>query len=189
MSDDGGGSYRLVVGVDFSEESEFALDCALRFAAPHEGAEVHMVHVLATGAGSTWTEGTAWPPPSESPDDWSLYQATLTHLESYGDIRRGQLAQRGTRFPRERIISHLKRGKPAEELVQLANELDVALLVVGTHGRRGLRRLILGSVAEEVVRTAPCPVFVARRKVRTIEDRPTHPSASDDNRGDGIHAS
>lgn len=171
MSDEGG-TYRLVVGVDFSEESEFALDCALRFAAPHAGAEVHMVHVLATGVGSTWNEGTHWPPPSESPDEWSLYQATLTHLESYGDIRRAQLAQRGTRFAAERVSAHLTRGKPAEQLVQMARDLDATLVVVGTHGRRGLRRLILGSVAEEVVRTAPCPVFVARRKLRALDTRP-----------------
>ena len=49
---------------------------------------------------------------------------------------------------------------PAEAIVQYANEAHVDLIVVGTHGRSGVSHLLLGSVAEKVVRTAPCPVLV-----------------------------
>lgn len=51
---------------------------------------------------------------------------------------------------------------PAEAIVDYAEEHDVDLTVMGTHGRRGLRRLLIGSVVEEVLRTAPCPVFTVR---------------------------
>lgn len=53
-------------------------------------------------------------------------------------------------------------GDPAHELVRFANKENIDLLVVGTHGRTGVRRVVLGSVAEWVVRHAPCPVLVVR---------------------------
>jgi nucleotide-binding universal stress UspA family protein len=55
-------------------------------------------------------------------------------------------------------------GAPAKEVVRIAGKVDADLVVVGTHGRRGVRRLVLGSVAEEVLRTASCPVLVVRAK-------------------------
>jgi nucleotide-binding universal stress UspA family protein len=54
-------------------------------------------------------------------------------------------------------------GFPAEDIVRLATEVQADLIVVGTHGRRGLSHLLLGSVAERVIRTAPCPVLTVRR--------------------------
>jgi nucleotide-binding universal stress UspA family protein len=53
----------------------------------------------------------------------------------------------------------LVTGEPATEIVELAKEEGVDLIVMGTHGRTGLGRLLMGSVAESVVRRAPCPVF------------------------------
>ncbi len=50
-------------------------------------------------------------------------------------------------------------GDPASEIVRIAEEEHVDLIVMGTHGRTGLRRLLMGSIAEAVVRRAPCPVF------------------------------
>lgn len=53
-------------------------------------------------------------------------------------------------------------GRPSEELVKLADEKGVDLIVMGTHGRAGFDRLLFGSVANEVVKTAPCPVMTIR---------------------------
>ena len=53
-------------------------------------------------------------------------------------------------------------GRPAEELVKCAEEKGVDLIVMGTHGRAGFDRLLFGSVANEVVKTAPCPVMTIR---------------------------
>jgi nucleotide-binding universal stress UspA family protein len=55
-------------------------------------------------------------------------------------------------------------GDPAGELVRLAHERAFDAIVLGTHGRRGLKRFVLGSVAERVVREAPCMVLVVRRR-------------------------
>ena len=60
----------------------------------------------------------------------------------------------------------VRRGRPASELVALAEELGSDLIVMSTHGLTGWRRAMLGSVTEEVVRHAPCPVLVVRRPAR-----------------------
>lgn len=64
----------------------------------------------------------------------------------------------------QRVITHLLTGEPAREIVWLAAHIDADLIVMGTHGRTGVQRLVLGSVAERVVRTAGCPVCVVRDK-------------------------
>ena len=53
-------------------------------------------------------------------------------------------------------------GSPADTIVEVAAAENVDLIVMGTHGRTGLRRLLMGSVAEAVIRTAPCPVLIYR---------------------------
>jgi nucleotide-binding universal stress UspA family protein len=64
------------------------------------------------------------------------------------------------------VVAHQRVDVPSEEIARLASELDADLIVVGTHGRRGLSRLLLGSVAEGTVRLAPCPVLVVRPKTQ-----------------------
>ena len=56
-------------------------------------------------------------------------------------------------------------GDPAAEIVRIAGDEGVELIVIGTHGRTGMLRLVMGSVAEAVVRRAPCPVMVYRAPV------------------------
>lgn len=63
------------------------------------------------------------------------------------------------------VFVELLAGDPAEEIVRYAGRHDVDLLVLGTHGHSGMKRLVLGSVAEQVVRRAPCAVLVVRPKV------------------------
>jgi hypothetical protein len=66
-----------------------------------------------------------------------------------------------------RIVGHLRAGSPAVEIAQLASDLGADLVVVGTHGETGFAGLALGSVAEALVRHAPCPVLTFRPKVST----------------------
>jgi nucleotide-binding universal stress UspA family protein len=58
---------------------------------------------------------------------------------------------------------HMETGSPVEEIVRLANEEQVDFIVMGTHGRRGLTRALLGSIAEGVMRRAPCPVITLKQ--------------------------
>lgn len=65
------------------------------------------------------------------------------------------------------VETRLLGGAAAEAIVALAREVSCDLIVMGTHGRTGIRHLILGSVAETVVREAPCSVLVSRQRPRT----------------------
>ena len=58
----------------------------------------------------------------------------------------------------------MRTGAPADEIVRYASEHDIDVVVMGTHGREGVARVLLGSVAEKVVRRAPCPVLTVRHR-------------------------
>jgi nucleotide-binding universal stress UspA family protein len=71
------------------------------------------------------------------------------------------------------VRAKLLVGQPVVELLRFAHDSACALLVVGTHGRSGLSRLVLGSVAESVIRAAPCPVVVAHAQAPAEEREDT----------------
>jgi nucleotide-binding universal stress UspA family protein len=67
-------------------------------------------------------------------------------------------------LPQSSAIDFIQVGTPSEEIVKAAEEWSADLLVIGSHGRRGMQRALLGSAAETVMRHAPCPVVVVRSK-------------------------
>ena len=150
----------IVVGVDYSDTAGLAVTQAFELAAQRQGSEIHIVHVAhAYGALIQ----------SEVPGDPQGLR-NLTIEEASGQLRdyvqgylnhfRGE-SQLG---PEHKVVSHIRLQEAAEEVAQLASDLEADLIVVGTHGRRGLRRILLGSTAEAVVRLASCPVLVVRPK-------------------------
>jgi len=64
------------------------------------------------------------------------------------------------------VEHRLGEGDPATVILEVAEETGAGLIVMGTHGRTGLGRLVMGSVAEQVLRTAPCPVLTVRTTAR-----------------------
>lgn len=142
--------YVIVVGIEHGEHGEKALDAAIQMAALHPNGEVHALHVDA-GPGV----------PSER-GKLAHSSVALDQVEELCQARLQAMAERGAR-PR-RLSTHFRYGTPAEQIIQLAADFDADMVVVGTHGRTGVTRLVVGSVAEKVVRTAPCPVLVVRDK-------------------------
>ena len=142
--------YLVVLGIDYSKESELALAEALAIAAAKRLGEVHAVHVVDTPLGATST-------PSDQP---------MVRLAAYLELGLSEFRERsgGAGQLPARVVGHVRFEAPATEIAQLAADLEADLVVVGTHGRRGLARAVMGSVAETVVRLAPCPVLVARPK-------------------------
>jgi nucleotide-binding universal stress UspA family protein len=65
----------------------------------------------------------------------------------------------------------LEEGDPVTEILRVAAEIDASLIVMGTHGQTGLQHLLMGSVAEQVVRKAPCPVLTLKTRVAEMESR------------------
>jgi nucleotide-binding universal stress UspA family protein len=81
--------------------------------------------------------------------------------------------------PHVRVVRHLRQGDAADEVVKAAAEGDFDLIVMGTHGRGGLARLVMGSVAERVLRTAACPVLTVKTPFRREHERPLFVAAGE----------
>jgi nucleotide-binding universal stress UspA family protein len=91
----------------------------------------------------------------------------------YTEGLRAQLDHVDARDPQVQIERRLIEGDPATEIVRLAREAGCDLIVLGTHGRTGLRRVLIGSVAEQVVRKASCPVITIKIPVAPASAEPT----------------
>jgi nucleotide-binding universal stress UspA family protein len=155
--------YRILVGLDYSEVGDTALSCAAELLPVHPEARLHVVHV-AQAYGPLLRIDTAHEVRTVSADDAKemLFRYTRAKLTRTS----------GTRFDGEHLLAHVRVGTPATEIVALGRELDADLIVVGTHGFAGVRRLLLGSVADAVARHAACPVLIARPKAHHTEPPP-----------------
>ncbi|MES1176912.1 MAG: universal stress protein [Myxococcales bacterium] len=155
--------YVIVVGTDYSPASDLALERAFELAAAQPLAEVHVVNVV-----RLYGEQALIDLPGEPASFASVSLADATRqLAKYVEERQSSFrAQHAEPKPTSawRVVSHLRLEAQAEEIAQIAADLEADLVVVGTHGRRGIARLLLGSVAQAVVRLAPCPVLVVRPK-------------------------
>jgi len=134
-----------------SEGADEALDYACELARTF-GATVHLLHVIGIPALGVPELGVAL---TSTVID-SLVRDNEIALEKIADSKR-HLATLG------QVL--LRTGDARELINQTAKELGADLIVMGTHGRRGMRRALLGSVTENVVRTAPCPVLTVRPHV------------------------
>jgi nucleotide-binding universal stress UspA family protein len=142
---------RILVPVDFSTCSRKALDYALDLGAAL-GAEVEVLHVCETPAMvSPDLMVTVPDQPRQTITQWVTQEAEKGLSALLGEVRR-----EGGPPTAHRIVV----GRTAEEISTAAERAD--LVVMGTHGRRGLSHLVLGSVAEKVVRTSPRPVLTLR---------------------------
>lgn len=78
--------------------------------------------------------------------------------------------------PKVSFAHRLTMGDPASEIVRIAADEGAEMIVLGTHGRTGMTRLLMGSVAEAIVRRAPCPVLVYRETADTLAGRRPEPA-------------
>ena len=144
---------RLLVPTDFSEPSEVALQYAKAFAQTFNAA-LHILHVIEerTLAYGEMVSGSL--PPLDLPGI----------LESIEKDVRERLNHVVTEAERDKYEIHpvTAIGSPFVEIVRYAKAQDIDLIVMGTHGRGPIAHLLLGSVAERVVRKAPCPVLTVR---------------------------
>jgi nucleotide-binding universal stress UspA family protein len=90
---------------------------------------------------------------------------------------RGEALVADERAAGRAVEFHLLQGQPADVITELAASEHADLVAVGTHGRRGVRRLVLGSVAAAIVRHAPCSVLVVRDPDKAAEPAEPPPAA------------
>lgn len=153
-------SYVVVVGVDYSDASRDALHEAFRSAVERPEGELHVIHV------ETVVQVTSFGDQREQLGDPPLaaafqrLQAFTSHeLSEFNRSRHERHAK-----PLTRVACHVRRDAPAEEIAQLAVDLDADLVVVGARGTTAVQRLTLGSISHAVVSLARCPVLLTRPK-------------------------
>jgi nucleotide-binding universal stress UspA family protein len=135
---------RVLLATDGSPDAALAAQSAIELC-ERTGSELHVVHVgeyLPTFYAQTEEE-----PAQLRADAQRLLEEQLERIRAAG----GQVAQ-----------VHLRLGRPAEQIVNLSEEIGAGVVVIGSRGLSALRRAVLGSVSESVVRHAHCPVFVVR---------------------------
>ena len=141
---------RILVPTDFSEPADKALTYALDLAAKL-GASVTLIHVFDDPFANGVYTGEYMPIPAHIRE------------EILADLRR-KLADAVARRGHSEVNLEVQFGSTARTIVDGAAERNIDLFVMGTHGRGGMAHLLLGSVAERVVRTASCPVLTVRSK-------------------------
>jgi nucleotide-binding universal stress UspA family protein len=146
--------YRVVAACDFSELGDRVVVEALRLCSARPGAELHVITVGAEMTGGLLLPGADVTVVGN--DD--AQQIARVHVARIVD---GLLAL-GQPLALEKIAVYVVAGTPSERIVALSMAVDADLIVLGTHSRHGLGRLLLGSVAQEVLRRAACGVFVIR---------------------------
>jgi nucleotide-binding universal stress UspA family protein len=156
---------RILVPVDFSDPSLQALDYAIEFGRPFK-AELIVLHVV---------ESAYYPLVADAfvaGYDMGLVQR---ELERAG---REQLARLATRLEKRRLAVRtlLSIGAASPVIVATAKKLGADLIIMSTHGRTGLSHVLMGSVAERVVRSAACPVLTVRARKAVRRSRPRRSS-------------
>ena len=143
---------RILHASDFSKASGRAFQTAMTMAKANR-ARLTVVHVIVPFELVV---------PEQYVDSGTLDQLAA-QARQWGQRQLAKLADRAKRTG-ARTTTLLREGDPAQQIVRAARSERADLIVVGTHGRRGFSKLLLGSVAERVVGTAPCPVVTVRGK-------------------------
>jgi nucleotide-binding universal stress UspA family protein len=138
---------RILVPTDGSTGTRRAIDHAIQLAETHD-ATVHGIYVVNTASYASFSMETAWEGIGDMlRDEGETAVAELRSISTAADID---------------IKTEILEGSPSREIVRYAEESGCDLIVMGTHGRGGIDRLLLGSVAERVVRASEVPVLTVR---------------------------
>jgi len=144
---------RILCGADFSTIGDYALARAARLARQLD-AELHVVHAFSVPVAAL-PEGAVMGGPM--------------HVDEASTRAHEAMRAREQQYPDLDLVRHVVLGPATDEILRVADEIDADYIVMGTHGRTGWRHLVMGSVAEQVVRRAKVPVLTvpdpAKRQV------------------------
>jgi nucleotide-binding universal stress UspA family protein len=166
--------YRILVATDFTEASTHAVRYAMTILARIPGSVLHVGHVIVESGKANLAK-----------DDRLLGDALERLRTSIDALAKGAAAD-GEKVERD-VVHHVRIGKSAARAIeQIALDVDADLVVVGTHARKGLDRLVLGSVAEDLLRSGRVALLVARPNTFDGMERTAKPEAAKP--GVNVHA-
>lgn len=144
---------KILVPIDFSDYSKNSLRFAVNFTKSFN-AKLYLVYVV---------EPVVYPP------DFSMGQIAIPSIDLEMDKRAieelNKLAEQDIPSDVE-VKTIVKTGKPFIEIIETAEEEDIDLIIISTHGHTGVEHILFGSTAEKVVRKAPCPVLTVREPLK-----------------------
>ena len=139
---------RILVPTDFSADANAAFAYAVALARKFD-APVHLLHVVEDPlAAGVWSS--------------EIYTAEIAGLQANLVRDAEERLRRSVPDVAGTVSTEVRTGRAAKQILETAREMNVDLIVMGTRGRTGLAHVIMGSVAERVVRLAPCPVLTLR---------------------------
>ncbi len=150
---------RVLYPTDFSDGSKRAFPQAAQYAHWHE-ADLHVLNVTARHEHAYEEAKANFPLSMETMSEWLGSPSHPEPKSGWPDLEAMTVVQ-----------EQIESANPSQSLVEYADDHDIDLVVMGTHGRRGVERLLIGSVTEEVVRAAPCPVLTIRSTTEVRPDR------------------
>lgn len=140
---------KILTAIDFSENSEYAFDYALTLATQFN-AELTIMHVINEPVD---LRGFYVPHISFEQLEKEIEESAVKMMTTFCNSKLGTFSNYKT---------SIVTGIPCDEITAAAGRIDASLIVIGTHGRTGLDRILFGSTAERVVRSASCPVLTVR---------------------------
>ena len=148
---------RILVPLDFSANSARALDYAYGLAQKFDAA-LHLIHVCEV--------------PSMMTGSMDAYAIAYTNWsQMLGDEAERELEKARPRLAGVKVTTEVLFGNPARAIVTAAGINEADLIVMGTHGHGPVMHMVMGNVAERVVRTAPCPVMTVREPQKAVEKK------------------
>jgi nucleotide-binding universal stress UspA family protein len=144
---------KILLATDGSEEATLATEAATELS-KNTASELHLAYVLPT------PERLAYPHhyPTEVRED--IFEQAKKDAGEFLDKQAEQIRSGGGSVTE----AHVRTGRPDHEIVSLSDDLGVGLIVIGSRGLTGMRRALMGSVSDSVVRHAHCPVMVVRKE-------------------------
>jgi nucleotide-binding universal stress UspA family protein len=146
---------RILLAIDGSEEAALATEAATELS-KNTASEVHLAYVVPTPARLAYPHHY----PAEVRED--IFEQAKEEAQDFLDKQAEQIRSGGGSVTE----THLRMGRPDHEIVKLSDDLGVGLIVIGSRGLTGMRRALMGSTSDSVVRHAHCPVLVVRREER-----------------------
>lgn len=145
----------VLAAIDLHKGSKLVMSRALDHAADC-GAELHLAYITEPNIANV-----------KPPEDMDAPELTGTDMHKCAEFiahRREDFEKNNPGRKAPEVKVHHDTGDPAEKIVEIATEIDADMVILGTHGRTGIKRLLIGSVAEKVVRLSGCSVLVVREK-------------------------
>ena len=157
---------RILVPIDSSTPSQAGLDEAIRLAEA-TGARVLLLHVM---------DELSFANGFETGQAYCTELLPIMRRRAQALLEKGRARAEAAGVPTETALREGFRGTVSELIVEMAASWGAGLIVVGTHGRRGIGRFVLGSEAEQILRTTPVPVLLVREPASVKPAAPVEPA-------------